>query len=76
MIWEAQYGDFINGAQVEVDEFVTSARAKWGQTPSLVLLLPTARKARGRITAAAVSSGFSSLWRRPTSGSRTAPPLG
>lgn len=40
VLWEAQYGDFINSAQVIVDEFITSARAKWGQTPSLVLLLP------------------------------------
>lgn len=40
VLWEAQYGDFINGAQTMVDEFLVSARAKWGQTPSLVLLLP------------------------------------
>jgi len=40
VLWEAQYGDFNNGAQVIIDEFITSARAKWGQTPSLVLLLP------------------------------------
>ncbi|MEP7286237.1 MAG: 2-oxoglutarate dehydrogenase E1 component [Chloroflexota bacterium] len=40
VLWEAQYGDFDNGAQVIIDEFITSARAKWGQTPSLVLLLP------------------------------------
>jgi 2-oxoglutarate dehydrogenase E1 component len=40
VLWEAQYGDFNNGAQVIIDEFLLSARAKWGQTPSLVLLLP------------------------------------
>lgn len=40
VIWEAQYGDFADGAQVIIDEFLVSARAKWGQTPSLVLLLP------------------------------------
>jgi len=40
VIWEAQYGDFVNSAQVVIDEYITSARAKWGQTPSLVMLLP------------------------------------
>jgi 2-oxoglutarate dehydrogenase E1 component len=40
VIWEAQYGDFINGAQPILDEYVTSARAKFGSEPSLVLLLP------------------------------------
>lgn len=40
VLWEAQYGDFVNGAQAILDEFVVSGRAKWGQTPSLVLLLP------------------------------------
>ncbi len=40
VIWEAQYGDFNNGGQVIIDEFIVSARAKWGQTPSLVMLLP------------------------------------
>jgi len=40
VIWEAQYGDFINGAQTVIDEFLVSARAKWGLAPSVALLLP------------------------------------
>jgi 2-oxoglutarate dehydrogenase E1 component len=40
VIWEAQYGDFVNNAQTMIDEFVSAGRAKWGQTTSLVMLLP------------------------------------
>lgn len=47
VLWEAQYGDFVNSAQVIVDQFIVSARAKWAQQPSVVLLLPHAYEGQG-----------------------------
>jgi len=47
VLWEGQYGDFIDGAQVIVDEFVVAAQAKWGLISGMVVLLPHAWEGQG-----------------------------